>query len=410
MVKQNRAGFLVFGGVVMALSLLVLQGCNNNNGISPTDNAGKKDFLITTMVGGDETSSSFLGTFKDLTVGAIDNSNSYEHSAAAAPHVFEDIVIVTESRYGDKIYKYIFDSDNNLSQAGTMQLPQGSFAGSVSFAGKTKAYLSMAGIGKVRAFNPTTMETITDIDLSSHAVGENDNNPEPGDLIIRDGKLFVPLGQSTTMMPPSGHDSAWCAIIDIATNSVEKVIIDGRASLLAYGGHTKPIIDENNDLYLYALGFFGYQQGSKEGFLRIKSGETEFDPTYFFSLDDFGVPGAPSDGLTYIMKSAYAGDGVLYSMPYVPGWASNPPDYMNDKNYQPCKINLRTKTIEKIDLLPTAGWSAMGVVKADDLIVFGLATTNGIGLYTYNHVTGESSSDPVVTTSGNPMYLEYLGD
>jgi hypothetical protein len=404
--KQTKR--LCLAGFMMTAALLILPGCDD--GVGPSDTSGKKNWLITVVVGQDQQSSScFLGGFNDLDVGSIDNSNSFEHTMAASPHVYEDIVIVTESFMGDKIHKYTLDSDNNLSESGSMNLPQGSYATSICFAGRNKAYLSMAGLGKIRVFDPANLETISDIDLTDHAVGANDNNPEPGDMIIRDGKLFVSLGQAITIMPPSGHDSAWCAIIDVATNTVEKVIVDSRACGLGYGGHTRPFIDENNDIYFYAIGQFGYQAGATEGFLRIRSGETEFDDSYYFSLDETGIPGVPDQGLTHAMKSVYAGNGMLYAIPQVPAWTSNPPDYETDRNYQPCKVDVWNKTIEKLDIPPTAGYSAMGVEKAGDLIVFALATDNGTGLFTHNHATGESTTSPVVTTQGNPMYLKYLG-
>jgi hypothetical protein len=383
---------------------------SNSAGSDTSDAASltvAKDWIIGLAVG----ESGFLGSFTDLEGGSIDNSNSFEHIGLMRSFVYDDIVLAAEHSMGDNLYKYTLDSDNNLSQAGTMTLPQGSYVATLCFASKTKAYASMTGLGQVRVFNPTTLQTITDIDLTGYAVGEGDNNPEPGDMVVRDGKLFIALSQATVIMPPVVHDSCWCAVIDVATNTVDKIIVSDKASELAFAGHTNPFVDENNDLYIYAIGAFGYQAGVKEGFLRIKSGETEFDDSYYFSLDDVGIPGVPDVGMTYVMKIAYAGNGVLYALPFVPAWTSDPPDYLTDRNYQPCKINIWNKTIEKLDLPPTPGYCAMGIEKAGDLIVFGLATANnGTGLFTYNHVTGESSTSPVVTTQGMPGEFFYLGN
>ncbi len=330
------------------LAGLTLTGCSEDI-INPatTSDTGKQNYLYTTVVG----NSAFLGTFNSLegSGGALNNNNSYEHVISAVPEVFENIVLISESRDGDKVHKYIRNETGELSPAGFLQLEPSSMATDIHFESSTRAFISLTGVGKVIVVNPTTLEKLAEIDLSSYAVGTNDNNPEPGDMLIRDGKLFVSLAQGTVMMPPSGHLGAWLAIIDLATYTVDKVITDSRVSTLGYAGHTRAFMDENKDLYFYGLGFFGYQSGAEEGFIRIKAGETEFDPTYLFSVNQIGVPEQPAGGLQHCMRIAYAGEGIAYAIPAVPALSSNPPNYATDKNYQPCKFDLRNGTITKLD-------------------------------------------------------------
>ena len=52
-----------------------------------------------------------------------------------------------------------------------------------------------------------------------------------------------------------------------------------------------PFIDEKGDIYFYCVAMFGYQPGVKEGFLRIKKGQTDFDKSYCFTLADVDLVG-----------------------------------------------------------------------------------------------------------------------
>ncbi len=391
----------MISGVIAAASLLLLSGCDSDSPTS-SDKGGVKEFLLTTIVG----KSAYVGGFSNLEAGSINNAESYEHKQGVEPIIYKDIVLVPEFSMGDKIYKYLRGKDGNLTPTGSMDLPQASKASEISFVNENKAYVSLMGLGKLAIINPTTLKITGEVDLRSY--GLVDNNPDPGVSIIREGKLYVALSQKKDQH--TGYDSAYVAIIDIKTDKVEKVIIDPRVSSIGYSGHTKAFMDEKGDIYFYSHGLFGYQKGAKEGFLRIKQGEDDWDREYHFSITQVGIPNVKkSDKISYTMALEYAGNGALYAIPMVPAWTSNPPDYFNDKNYQPCKLNLYTKSIEKLDLLPTSGWAAMGLTKKDDLIVFGLSTKESIGLFTHNHTTGVSSKTPVVKTVGAPMHIIYVG-
>lgn len=76
-----------------------------------------------------------------------------------------------------------------------------------------------------------------------------------------------------------------------------------------------------------------------------------------------------------------------------------------DFNYQPVKINLWNKTIEKLNLPLTTSMGAFACTRYKDFIVFGMTCKEGTGYYTYNTKTGECSQTPVVTTIGVPSSL-----
>ena len=202
------------------------------------------------------------------------------------------------------------------------------------------------------------------------------------------------------------HPSAYVLVVDVATDTVEKMITDERTCGIGlYLGFTGGMfVDDIGDLYVYGSAMMGYQPGVKDGFLRIRKDETEFDPGYFFSIQDVSIPDVPGNKGTYMFCMVYTGGSTGYGLICIPGLMSDPPDYAKDRNYQPCKIDLSAKTVEKIALSPTPGFTRF-VCKYKDKVVFGLSSVDGDGLYTYDLNTREVSSKPVVTTEGKPYFI-----
>lgn len=388
--------------IAIALVFASFSSCKKDDDEKPDVLTDKHKILVSIELG----ESSYYGTIKDLSVGSMTNANSYEHDYKACSFVYEDMVFISEHVNGDKLYKYTRTSDDILQPAGSLTLPAASHAHAMTFVDADKAYICLNGSGIIYMINPTTLEHTGDIDLTQYAVG--DNNPDPGSIIARDGKLFVGLVQNITMF--SVHDSAYVAVIDIATNSVDKVIIDKRVTSLS-GSYNRPLfMDEKGDIYFYSQAVWGYQPGANDGFLRIKKGETEFDPDYYFSPQSLSISGIPDGKVSYAMAMQYTENGEVYCGMFVPALTSNPPDYANDKNVQPIVLDLYNKTAEKIDLNPTSGYASVGVARLDNKIIFGMSTINGDGLYIYDLVTGETSDNPVVTTQGPPQFLNVFDD
>lgn len=194
------------------------------------------------------------------------------------------------------------------------------------------------------------------------------------------------------------------AIIDLGTKKVEKVIKDSRTRPVGMFRHSCAFTDEKGDIYFYSAGMDGVNP-LKDGFLRIKKGETEWDKDYHFKLSTTSIKGIPDDNAVSLVPYLYDKNGNIYACIQLQSKTSNPPDFVNDKNFQPVKINVWNKTIEKIELPLTTSMGSFAYAKYGDLIVFGMTCANGTGYYTYNKKTGECSSSPVTTTVGVPASL-----
>jgi hypothetical protein len=101
----------------------------------------------------------------------------------------------------------------------------------------------------------------------------------------------------------------------------------------------------------------------------------------------------------------YAGNGIVYSTGNIYALASNPPDYVNDRTYGSFKVDIRNKVIMKLDL-PYSNGMAACVLPFENKILWGLATTTGVGIYSYDPSTNTASTSPIISTQGDPSIIE----
>jgi len=388
---------------IIPLLLFFITACDDDDS-STGSSTEKHNFILTNVIGDGE----YLGTFENLEQAEYTNTDAYEMVSGITVYNYNNLILVAEGFSGNKVHKYERNaSDGRLTYSGELSMPLASKPCEICFLNDTTAYVSLHGKGSLAIINPTKLTKTGEIDLTSYAVG--DNNPDPGSLIIRDNYLFVALNQYKTQM--TAYDSAYVAVINLTTNKVEKVITDERATAIGPSLHSKAFMDEDENIYFYSSAIWGYQDGAKDGFLRIKKGETEWDPNYYFSIANTVMPGVPNGKGDYAVNLEYGGNNLVYASIKIPAYQSGAePNYVDDRDFQPFKINIADKTAEKIDLPPTAGWAAKCVVKSGNTIIFGLSEKNGQGLYTYDQTTGKTSSSPAVKTQGIPTGVLNFGE
>lgn len=81
----------LIGAFISLLFLTTITSCNEDDDEVIVTN-GKPNLLISTTVG----ESSYYGTIKNLTVKAMDNNNSYEHTGKAVSFIYDDMILVSE--------------------------------------------------------------------------------------------------------------------------------------------------------------------------------------------------------------------------------------------------------------------------------------------------------------------------
>ena len=167
-------------------------------------------------------------------------------------------------------------------------------------------------------------------------------------------------------------------------------------------GHTSPVMDEAGNIYFHTgpraamMCQFMPGKGYKDGLLRIKKGETDFDKGFYMSLQT-------TDGAeigSYGMSMIYGGNGKIYTFLYKPSLVKDPNDrtYIVNKCYVPYEIDVNKKTGRILPLPASCGWAANAIIKVGNSIYFGEHTDNGIGFYRYDMATGKGSMQPSVKT------------
>lgn len=394
--------------LAVALTAAALFSCKDKTITDPIDQGSLGDFVVVTVPVADR--SAFVGTFKDLTVGNYANENAYQITTRAFAFTYKDYVYCTPRSLGD-VFKRFRRTTAGLVPDGEITLPSGANSSNMVFVDDNKAYLNYAGLGKIQVFNPTAFKLTKVIDLTGPKYAVGDNNPDPVNMHLRKGKLYVALHQSK--LGDVSYDSAYVAIVDVATDLVDKRIFDKRASTA--GGHPgmfgNMFTDEKGDLYMNCLGSFGTTPGQHQGMLRIKAGETEFDPTYFFDFTNLKIDGvAGGGGLNYVFSMIYAGNGVAYARGENPALFSSVPDYINDRNLEALKIDVYNQKITKVTNIPNTTGYASDVCIYKGKIVFPTSSKDANGLFTLDVATGEASKTTVVNIQNFPWCIRTFSN
>ena len=276
-------------------------------------------------------------------------------------------------------------------------------------ADENKIYVNQTfGTGLV-AVDAKTLKTIATIDLSKY-MEETAQMVGPGSSVVREGKLFVSLGQYVDAQNGITGAQGSVAIIDIATDKVEKVISESMTA--AVGGlddmnNSSAFVDEKGNIYFYSAAAMGWMEGYEEGWVRIKAGETEFDTSWVFRMKEAEYEGESSSNNFLMTGGAYVGDGKFV------GFFGNFADPSNFYNYEWSfvVVDVYKKTVEKISgLSPTIPWFAPSIhIDSDGSVLFGHADEENNSIYRYD-VDSKKLTKEMDVKTGTAYYVMPLAD
>ena len=354
-------------------------------------------------------------TFTYLDLGTATNTNNNNGIpipyGGSYPIIEGNDIFVFPGYMGDSKNELVKYTRNNgqLSRTGTMKLPPNSSATNIVFASTGKAYLSMAGLGKIAIFDPTTMTQQGEIDLTS--LGVSDSNPDPSAMLLRDGLLFVGLSQMVGgWIPPQDRPYSDIAIIDTQTDKLLKMITDKTSGISM---PTRPIdrysifMDEKKDIYISCMGGFGMVKGHNAGVLRIKAGETEFDPTYQWTITGAAISGEEKTA-GFISAIRYVGNGKAYAYINMPGYYKPGEQGHTAIADLAVEIDLYNKTMKKVQGLDLSNGFGVMLSLYKGSMLIGNSSAKAKGIYSLDIQTGEVSKEPILTTVGNPILCYYF--
>lgn len=389
---------------MLTLLAFLLTGCLKDKRNTGERTPGLDRIVMLTNINTGATPVAYLGTRSDLSSGTYNNVNSQQVVSYALAQVYNNEVYLIEGRSGDKIKKYTRNMDGTLMPSGSLNMPAASFPYCIAFESTTKAYISLGNTGKIAIINPAAMTLTGYIDLTRYALG--DASPDPGVIVHRNGKLYVACLQTSDGFT-SSHP-AQLLIIDLQNNNQVTSVADNRSTYASNASSSGSMFfTENGDLYVLCMGSWGFVPGQKCGFLRIKNGDTKFDPDYFFNITDYAIGNIPGGHLDYLHRIEYAGNGIVYGTGNIPKLMSNPPDYVKDKTFGAFRADLSNRIITKLDVPYSNGYAAC-VMPYENKVYYGMSTNTGVGIYSFDPAGNTVSNGPVVTTQGDPSILGHF--
>lgn len=385
---------------LLALLMLgIMCACEKETPVTPQTGG---IFICTTIPSPDGmTGSAYMQLIKDMGNASYDNSNAIPTSYSIPPVVIGSNVfdLSGASNESNTIKKYSFEN-NSLVLKGSLVAPENSMPMSIATKGN-KGYIALRNTGKILVIDHEKMTTSNTIDITSYGIG--DRNPDPTSLIIRDKHLFVAVQQiEGGYIPSPARPAVDIIIIDLETEKPVKMITETSSGMTFPASATDQnslFMDDNKNIYVLCYGTLGM---FNSGLLRIKDGETEFDKDYQFIMNNTTIVG-DANKLNYMSSIVYHRNNKAYGVANMPAYFSDPmmPDYFKDRFSLPVEIDIKAKTIKTVGLPRSNGYGIVAGIY-DNLAVFGLATDNANGFFTYDPATGSASSGAIVTVTGYP--------
>lgn len=401
--------------LIALIILIIFASACDKDDPAPTPDKKKKDILMGTMLPNPDgfSGSAYMQLIKDLSPAKYDNKQALTTSYAVPPVVRgNDVYVIPGWSPTDALLKKYTLENGILVNKGEAQLPPRSGANAIEINGKT-LYVSYSLMGKIGVFDKDKLTQMKEIDITSYGIG--DENPDPCQMVVRDGILYVALNQTVgaNHMPDPKRAKVDILLIDLKTDKVIKMITQETANMSM---PTKPeaddysmFIDEKGDIYINCMSGFGFIPSHDAGFLRIKKGETDFDNAYQFKVNTVAIEGEVNKA-SYVTKMHYAGNGKVYATVTVPAYYSKPkPDWFKDRVLFPVEIDLNTKTIKRLGK-PVSNNFGFTVGLYKDKVIFGLSTTTDNGFFVYDPTTKTMSNKAVIETTGYPYFLLHIKD
>ena len=275
-----------------------------------------------------------------------------------------------------------------------------------------KLYVEQAMGDAITVVDIKTLETVKTIDLSEYIDEESGAlSTVPGSAVINGKKMYVSLNQFVDFTNFIAGPRGSVAIIDLNKDEVEKVIYTDQVAAL--GGMddmngTASFVDEKGDIYFYSNASYSFIEGYQEGWVRIKSGESEFDKDWVFRMHDAAYDGKESNNNSLMVGGTYIGNGKFF------GFLGNFADPSNFNNYEWefVVVDVYKKTVEKVKgLTPTIPWFAPSIHRDFDgkSVLVGHADSKGGGIYRYDIASGKVTKEMDVTT-GTAYYIVPVVD
>ena len=309
------------------------------------------------------------------------------------------------------IARYSLDKNNKIGGKTAELSLAGAWANHIYFVNEEKAYLG-GMLDSLLIINPKTMKRTGAIDLSEYK-GDDALVVSPGTGVIVDGRLYVGLLQNVSDYATG--NTAQVAIIDIEKDSVIAVAEDDRVAAVGSldDSQNHAFIVADGYIYCYSNASWGYAPGQKDGFVRIKVGETEFDKDYVWNVsDELAIKDITEKGnFKYLGVISLPQGDVIYSFLNVmvdlqKVWTDM--DSYHNNTCKPVEIDLAKKTMKATPIGYSSSWASYGVyVEEDGNVIFAVSTEEDGNAY-FRYDPKKEKAEKIATVEPIPMWIVPL--
>ena len=286
---MNKLFYCTSKLLLIALILISVSGCEKRD-IGNVEEGSKYSAIL--CVGSWPNTAYYITSIPSLTSGTISLKGN---GAEMTEKVYAQDVVQKDGFY--------YHANANSGRLGKYHVENGSllidkeipFAwlnwSSYTWADNNTLVIFGEGNGEARyAVVKVDKMTIKTGTLSLEAIPSGFQTYNIGFAEYRANKLFLGYGFGSndwTQYPNMPvYQKSFVAVIDYSTMAVEKSLVDTRTTGLGGPNVYAPssFVDENNDLYFISDPVNVYDYKSPAVMYRIKNGQTEIDPSYFFNF------------------------------------------------------------------------------------------------------------------------------
>lgn len=404
MKKQFLSNRSVVGILTMACIILTL-GCSSDDGSapSPDPDPAEVNFGITMVSGAFPNQTAYVQGVEEINFSSIGNENAAELTGNAGTVSYNGAMYLSPFGAPATLARFTFNDDGDAVEDESIVVPGANVFSTIYFESETVAYGTVAGgISKLIVFDPTTMRITDEVPLSSIT----SRFPEATrtyylDMVERDDKLFMGVHYENNFVPV--NDSAYVAVIDLNSKSVEKILSDVRTGMV-FGGQAPNagmIKASNGDIYVQGLGTTMNGGASASGLLKIPNGETSFDSDYFMDMGVatgnicYGIYQIPN-GRTFTAKVEDESDFFEFQT--------------GEPQFTYYEIDIENQTsLGAVPGLPTTYGNRRMIILplSDQELLFTTSTNDENAVYSFN-LSNNTSSIKFTSTGGFITGLENL--
>lgn len=389
--------------------------------------------LATIVSGGARSYNYYLQSIENIgkiSVKSIDNKKATEMLTGAGAGVFQYKKSIYLNAYHPSalMYKWDINDDGSIKKTGGMSMQELSFVGNPAFKSDEVAFVSGPAQSKILIFNPTTMKKTGFIDFSKFSkIGTTTNFPKKGTMVkmeicsemvisgkymyaainrINDFQKYIPATDGTDILvidldkvDPNSTDNSSAVIKEISS---DKGAVAGAWN--SGFGASFMTTDEKGDVYMLCHNTWGYAARLTKKpscVLRIKSGSTDFDNSYYLNIEEktLGV-GNP------VYNLEYAGNGRVFvaALDVRKVDPNSPYSFFLDPLSQWHMVNLYDQSVAKVSEEYTRG-SLNGNVYVENDKAY-LPYSNKKENYIIEYDMAKKTTKKLFTTNGTPIIFK----